>query len=108
MTAHSLYQKNPERYHFESSDGFYELPKIRRAEKSALMAHDWKSDEKRQLQAIVKLEIARSKLANNQIGLDRYQKLVRSLSDDYSLVSNAHVFDDTKIHNSFYRALNER
>lgn len=105
IQEYSKYSKKP--YHFESSNNFCDLKKIEKARSIVLKKLTIKKVELKQLEAIVRLEKIRYKLAIKEIELNRYKELVKNIDSDFFKENNFDVFENTKVHDEFYFYLNE-
>ena len=94
-------------YHFESSDRFCDTKKIEKAK--SLVHKKIKMDKinNKQLDTIVKLEKLRHKLAVSEIELTKYKELIKNTDIEFFKENNFDVFENTKVHDYFYRYLNE-
>jgi hypothetical protein len=94
-------------YHFESSENFCDLKKIEKAKSIVIKKRAMTKAEIRQLEAIVKLEILRYKLAKEEIELIQYKELVKNIDVDFFREDNLDIFENTEVHDDFYYYLNE-
>lgn len=96
-----------ELYHFETSDQFVSQVKIRIAQEKTLLARRWKDSDRAQLEAIVNLEVLRNRLAEGKVAFEKYKIEVDQRIASFFAESHRHIFDDTEVHEEFYRQLNE-
>lgn len=102
------YLKNPKKpYHFESSNSFCDLKKIEKAKSIVQKKLTMKKADIQQLEAIVKLEKLRYKLAKDEIELIQYKELVKNIDVDFFKENNLDIFENTEVHDDFYYYLNE-
>ncbi len=105
MIKKYYYQKKP--YHFESSDKFYcDFDSINSAYKLTLNKKVWKDIDIRQLEMIIKLEILRNRLGNNEVDLMSYRSQMQQIVYEYAQNDKQNVFEETEIHDTFYDFLN--
>lgn len=96
-----------ELYHFETSDQFVSQAKIRIAQEKTLQARQWDDSDRAQLEAIVNLELLRSRLAEGKVTFDHYKLEVGQQIESFFAEVHRHIFDDNEVHEEFYRQLNE-
>lgn len=94
-------------YHFETSDQFVSQAKIRIAKEKTLQARRWNDSDRAQLEAIVNLEVLRNRLAEGKVTFENYKIEVDQRIASFFAESHRHIFDDTEVHEEFYRQLNE-
>jgi hypothetical protein len=101
------YKSNLEEpYHFETSDNFCDLQKIKIAYNKTYRKEKWSKVEINQLNNIVELEKLRYKLSKKIIDYEYYKNKMHKISEEFFNENGFDVFKDTKIHNDFYYELN--
>ena len=107
MKIQEYNKKNKSYYHFEESDDFCDISKIKRAEELVNKKIKLNDDDSIQLKYIVKIESLRYNIAKNRISLEEYKNILQSII--LSCVNECHrnPFISTKVHEIFYDELNK-
>lgn len=102
------YTKNEkEAYHFESSEKYCDIEKIKSVRNQLIQNCTLNEVDKFQLEAITKLEIARFNLATRNIQIEEYKMIIGKTVESCKVNYDIFVFDHTKIHDKFYSLLNK-